>query len=245
MFADGRAAEVFPDDHVSNPIGAHVTDWLRSVPGLSLNLGAGATTENLDRCVEVEAARFVNTGVVADAHVLPFQDSVFDAVVSFNTFEHLADPTKAADEIHRVLRPGGRVYVVGAFLQPVHEAPRHFFNATEFGYQQWFGQFEVASCEASGAGGPEYALAWLALELLHHVGLEEGWEISEQLASTTLGQWRQLWADRPNTEMLEEFPFRVVTRLSPEVRRHLASAIEIRAFKPGPVDRSFPDFPQP
>lgn len=40
---------------------------------------------------------------------LPFDDAAFDVIVSENTFEHIADPKFVADELLRVLRPGGYI----------------------------------------------------------------------------------------------------------------------------------------
>ena len=42
---------------------------------------------------------------------LPFPDSSFDAVLSLGVLEHVRDPEASLAEIHRVLRPGGRVYI--------------------------------------------------------------------------------------------------------------------------------------
>jgi ubiquinone/menaquinone biosynthesis C-methylase UbiE len=42
---------------------------------------------------------------------LPFDDDSFDAVLSCGVLEHVADPGGSLDEIKRVLRPGGTVYI--------------------------------------------------------------------------------------------------------------------------------------
>lgn len=42
---------------------------------------------------------------------LPFPDESFDAVFSSQVFEHLSDPKFAAEEIDRVLKPGGRIWI--------------------------------------------------------------------------------------------------------------------------------------
>ncbi len=44
-----------------------------------------------------------------DAESLPWQDDCFDAVVAFLVFCTIADPARAAREMRRVLRPGGRL----------------------------------------------------------------------------------------------------------------------------------------
>lgn len=45
---------------------------------------------------------------VMDAHALDFKDECFDLIVGFGILHHL-DATVALSEIHRVLKPGGRV----------------------------------------------------------------------------------------------------------------------------------------
>jgi ubiquinone/menaquinone biosynthesis C-methylase UbiE len=44
-----------------------------------------------------------------DAHDLPLEDASVDRARADRVFQHLADPARAAAELHRVLRPGGRV----------------------------------------------------------------------------------------------------------------------------------------
>jgi len=49
--------------------------------------------------------RYIQAGV----YELPFLNAEFDAVFSHALFEHLAEPVRAAQEIRRVLKPGGLV----------------------------------------------------------------------------------------------------------------------------------------
>lgn len=56
----------------------------------------------------------IKNKVVADAEKLPFEDGFFDLVVSAWVVEHLVRPEKVFAEIHRVLKPGGKV----VFLTP-------------------------------------------------------------------------------------------------------------------------------
>jgi ubiquinone/menaquinone biosynthesis C-methylase UbiE len=58
--------------------------------------------EGLDQC-ELERG---------EATELPFGDGVFDAVVSTQVYEYVADMPKALAEAHRVLKKGGRVVIL-------------------------------------------------------------------------------------------------------------------------------------
>lgn len=49
--------------------------------------------------------------VRADANLLPVRDAVFQVVVSLETIEHLDDQEGFAQEVYRVLRPGGHFLV--------------------------------------------------------------------------------------------------------------------------------------
>ena len=56
---------------------------------------------------------FDNVNVVdADVSALPFADKTFDLSVGFRAFPHFQDKKKALSEIHRVLRPGGKLYFI-------------------------------------------------------------------------------------------------------------------------------------
>jgi SAM-dependent methyltransferase len=71
-------------------------------PGMVATLAANAGRLGL----EVKAAR-------ADAESLPFADASFDLVFGHAVLHHLPDLPRAFAELHRVLRPGGRIVFAG------------------------------------------------------------------------------------------------------------------------------------
>lgn len=58
-----------------------------------------------------EARREVPHAVVAAAEYLPYQSNYFDTILSSDVLEHVADDRMAAQEMVRVLKPGGRLIV--------------------------------------------------------------------------------------------------------------------------------------
>lgn len=96
--------------------------------------------------------------VVADAHCCPFRDGSFDTVVASQVFEHLSRPWEAAEEVGRILRPGGRIVVAVPFLYWLHEHPADYYRYTEWGIRSLFeNQFEI---EEICAYGGRFAATW-------------------------------------------------------------------------------------
>lgn len=51
----------------------------------------------------------------ADAQSLPFEDGNFDGIYTWAALEHVLDPNKALEEVHRVLRAGGYALIAPAW----------------------------------------------------------------------------------------------------------------------------------
>lgn len=73
------------------------------------------------------------TLVVGDAHHLPFSDMVFDKVIVANSLYYFKNPNRVIDEISRVLKKGGVVFISVPFHYPVHDKPHDRYRFTEFG----------------------------------------------------------------------------------------------------------------
>lgn len=103
--ADRRVLEIgvgFGADHV---------EWAKAGPrelqGIDLT----------DRAIENTRRRLHSYGLdstlqVADAEALPFADGQFDIVYSWGVLHHSPNTDQAIDEVHRVLKPGGRAAVM-------------------------------------------------------------------------------------------------------------------------------------
>jgi SAM-dependent methyltransferase len=136
-------------------------DMLASVPpsGLVLDLGGGNRQISDSRYVNLDYAPYAEPDVIGDALQLPFLDGVFDLVYSTGVFEHLRDPILAAQEVHRVTKPGGRILVGIAFMQPIHSEGQHYFNCTPWGIQELFKQFKIN--DVSWEGSLSFLVEWM------------------------------------------------------------------------------------
>ena len=72
--------------------------------------------------------------VLGDAAALPWEDGRFSAVASVNCLKFVPDPDQALREMHRVLRPGGRV--VHLTDRPITETAKSG-EVDAFGTWQW------------------------------------------------------------------------------------------------------------
>jgi SAM-dependent methyltransferase/uncharacterized protein YbaR (Trm112 family) len=131
-----------------------------------LIVGAGELGDGLNQIIAdkrftfVECDVYINERVhaIADAHDLPFLDGSFDGVICQAVLEHVADPQRCVEEIHRVLKPGGVVYAEIPFMQQVHMQGYDFTRFTLTGCRRLFRNFREIS--AGALGGPGMALAW-------------------------------------------------------------------------------------
>lgn len=196
-FYPGLDLPIDHGQHLSHPICPEAQAVIDAADGLVLNLSAGGSLRWNPKVVELEAGIFRNTDILADAHRLPFANGAFAAVVALNAFEHYLDPFQAAREIARVLRPGGVVFVHTAFLQPLHESPRHFYNATRFGILKWFSDFSTDQLRVSENFNPVNTVAWIAAEAERMLKSSLSPEEAKRLLDTTLGEYAQMWTDPP------------------------------------------------
>lgn len=104
---------------------------------------------------------------LGNAEALDFADDTFDAVYSFGVLHHTPDIEKAISEVRRVLRPGGKAYIMlyhrDSLVNAVHkvfrlpyESPRDrddhcpvVYTFSRRGARELFGDFSRVHVEAS------------------------------------------------------------------------------------------------
>jgi SAM-dependent methyltransferase len=90
--------------------------------------------------------------VCGAADRLPFREASFDSVLFTQVLEHVPSPDTALREIHRILRPGGRMLLSAPQHWRIHEAPYDFWRFTRFGLERLLGDvgFEIEELSAQG-----------------------------------------------------------------------------------------------
>jgi len=83
--------------------------------------------------------------VPADMHVdLYYRDlkniapESYDVILCTGLLEHIPDPDRIVADMHRILRPGGRLIVSASAVFSFHECPNNFFHFTPFGFRLLF-----------------------------------------------------------------------------------------------------------
>lgn len=137
---------------------------LREKPGARvLVIGAGERRHE-GNITYTDVAFAKGVACICDAHDLPFEDGAFDAVFAEAVLEHVCDPQRVVAEIERVLAPGGFVYAVTPFLQPVHMGAYDFTRFTHLGHRRLFRRFDDLG--NGMVGGPCYSAIHLTHNLL-------------------------------------------------------------------------------
>lgn len=127
-----------------------------------LDCGAGSRGDFLPNVVNFEIVAYPSTDVLGVSEEMPFKDHSFDGVLCMNVLEHVKDPFKSAQEIARVLKPGGKLYCVVPLLQPVHGYPHHYYNMTAQGLKNLFdGTLRIDEQIMLKGGLPIWTLCWM------------------------------------------------------------------------------------
>lgn len=78
---------------------------------------------------------------IEDVHALTFDSDSVGSFLALDTLEHVRDPIRAVQEMHRVLRPGGVLLLSSVMFFPIHAHPWDFWRFTPEGFAQLLAPF--------------------------------------------------------------------------------------------------------
>jgi len=170
-----------------------VTQFVKSVaeklaPGsLLLDAGAGECAykqlfnhcnyKSIDLAVGDSQWNYENLDYIAPLDNMPIEDATFDAVLCTQVLEHLKKPLESVKEMHRVLKPGGYLFLTVPMSQEEHQIPYDFFRYTSYGLKYICSEAGFQEIEVVSFGG--MFLRW-AYELprvlpdLPRIGIKQG-----------------------------------------------------------------------
>ena len=164
----------------------------------------------------VDGAAYPHLDLVCRLEHLPIRNNCLDGLISVAVLEHVPNPQEHVAQMHRVLKPGGRLLCYVPFLQGYHASPDDFHRWTTSGLRELFGQFEILQVRVGA--GPTSALVW---------------QLQEWLALTlSLGSRRLYRLLLPLTWLLSPLKYLdLLLQHHPEAYR-AASALILEAKKP-------------
>lgn len=155
------------DGLVANALERSVRKFARSIPLESasvLDLGCGAAPY---RHIFSPPARYVGADIDGDPDLLiepdaplPFDNSTFDIVVSFQVLEHVRDVRGYLESAKRVLKPGGRLFLSTHGVWPYHPHPTDYWRWTRDGLEEIVGAAGFRIIRITPLCGPA---AWMSM----------------------------------------------------------------------------------
>jgi SAM-dependent methyltransferase len=166
------------------PILAFVTHAAAALPSGSRVLDAGAGDapyrELFSHCEYVTAdwPESVHAGgkaadLLASLDDLPVAEAAFDAVISTQVLEHVRAPSVVLNELHRVLRVEGTLWLTAPLVWPLHEEPHDFFRYTEYGLRHLLEEAGFEEVDIRARNGCLATLAQLSAMCGHMIGASD------------------------------------------------------------------------
>ncbi len=153
---------------------AFLEKWLPQMKGQGFNFGAGS--ENPFREIQpqpkmwrmdIDPAAVKNLDMLSDIQRVGIKSESLDWVLCSEVIEHVPDFKAALQEIHRCLKPSGKVILTVPFSIPLHGEPYDFWRFTDHAVVVLCKEtgFKINEIEALGNFSTFY---WQTLSLEYH-----------------------------------------------------------------------------
>lgn len=94
-----------------------------------------------------------------DGEKTPFSENHFDSILCTEVLEHAFEPAAMLNELHRVLKPGGRLLLTCPFMWELHEEPWDYARYTPYAVRSLLKESGFEVVEEERAGHPAEAIA--------------------------------------------------------------------------------------
>lgn len=97
--------------------------------------------------------------VLWDGRTIPIGTGTVDTVLLTEVLEHCPEPPRVLAEVHRVLKPGGLLYLTVPFIWPFHDVPFDEYRYTPFALQRMMQSVGFAEPRIEATAGRHATLA--------------------------------------------------------------------------------------
>ena len=84
---------------------------------------------------------------------IPRDDNFYDIIICNEVFEHISEPSDALKEIHRVLKPNGKLFLTVPQCHGIHQEPHNYFNYLSYGLEYLLKKNNFTSYHVIPLGG--------------------------------------------------------------------------------------------
>ncbi len=100
-----------------------------------------------------------NINFVSSLDKIPRKSESYDAVLSTEVLEHVEYPQKVVNEMHRILKKNGKLFMTCPLAWKVHQEPYNYFYFTKFGLKSLLKNAGFKKYKISPMGGYFFFLA--------------------------------------------------------------------------------------
>ncbi len=178
-------------ESANDDVGEFVSEIVGNPDKRYMDLGCGLRKRVFDNCLYVEVYPSICADIIVEPScVYPVRDESFDGIGCFAVLEHTRQPWIVVREMHRMLKPGGKVWIDWPFLQPIHGFPSHFFNATREGLVSVFEDngFRIDRAETGAHQGLDHTITWILGHLREHLPLSKRAEFERMTVAQLISE---------------------------------------------------------
>lgn len=133
---------------------------------------------------------------------IPLDDNAMDLIFCRQVFEHVRYPEPLLAQIHRVLKPGGRLILSASFLEPYHSHSR--FGYTPFGFHDLLRDANLIPLAfRPGADG----LSLIIRRLMGNPGITRRWVDRQSPLNHLIELWGKLRRRSPQWRNLKKLQY--------------------------------------
>ncbi len=128
-------------------VNSFVSSCLKDIKGDVLEVGRSIySAELVDhatsyKCLDIDC--FPDVDIVADIQNMSHVSSnAYNSILCTQVLEHVKNPFKAVSELHRILRPSGKLFLTVPFQNKIHMEPHDYWRFTEFSIAHLLSAFQ-------------------------------------------------------------------------------------------------------